>query len=185
MNEAASAGRPYQPGTATPVFGGRYLSITSYKRDGRGVATPVWFVQRDGRLLVETDATSGKIKRIRRNPQVRVAVCTASGRLRGQQMSAEAEILPDSETGAIERHHYRHDAPEVLSRHVPQVAQHGDGERQRVPHASSTEPRQRGAHRTLLADLAGELWQVRNDGRERHASRELREDRRRRRRGAH
>ena len=39
MNEAASAGRPYLPGTATPVFGGRYLSITSYKRDGRGVAT--------------------------------------------------------------------------------------------------------------------------------------------------
>ena len=103
MNEAASAGRPYQPATATPVFGGRYLSITSYKRDGRGVATPVWFVQRDGRLLVETDATSGKVKRIRRNPQVRVAVCTASGRLLGQQVRAEAEILPDSETGAVER----------------------------------------------------------------------------------
>ena len=51
MNEAASAGRPYQPATAAPVFRGRYLSITSYKRDGRGVATPVWFVQRDGRLL--------------------------------------------------------------------------------------------------------------------------------------
>ena len=80
MNEAASAGPPYQPATAAPVFRGRYLSITSYKRDGRGVATPVWFVQRDGRLLAETDAASGKVKRIRRNPQVRVAVCTASGR---------------------------------------------------------------------------------------------------------
>jgi len=103
MNEVASAGRPYGPDTAAPVFRGRYLSITSYKRDGRGVATPVWFVPRDGRLLVETDAASGKVKRIRRNPQVRVAVCTAGGRLRGQQVPAAAEILPDSEIAAVER----------------------------------------------------------------------------------
>ena len=103
MNETASEGRPYQPTAAAPMFRGRYLSITSYKRDGRGVATPVWFVEQDGRLLVETDAASGKVKRIRRNPQVRVAVCTASGRLRGRQVPAVAEILPDSETGAVER----------------------------------------------------------------------------------
>ena len=103
MNEAVSAARRYQPATAAPVFRGRYLSITSYKRDGRGVATPVWFVQQDGRLLVETDAASGKVKRIRRNPHVRVAVCTASGRLRGEQRPAVAEILPSSGIGAVER----------------------------------------------------------------------------------
>ena len=103
MNEAASAGRPYQPATATPVFGGRYLSITSYKRDGQGVATPVWFAERDGRLLVQTDAASGKAKRIRRNPRVRVAICTASGRLRGEQVPAVAEILPDRETAGVEQ----------------------------------------------------------------------------------
>jgi hypothetical protein len=103
MNEAASAGRPHQPAAAAPVFRGRYLSITSYKRDGRGVATPVWFVLRDGRLLVETDAASGKVKRIRRDPQVRVAVCTAGGRLRAEQVPAVAEILPGSEVGAVER----------------------------------------------------------------------------------
>ena len=103
MNEATSAGRLYQRATAAPVFRGRYLSITSYKRDGRGVATPVWFVWRDGRLLVETDAASGKVKRIRRNPHVRVAVCTASGHLHGEQVPAVAEILPDSEISAVER----------------------------------------------------------------------------------
>lgn len=71
MNEAASAGRAHRPpAAAAPVFRGRYLSITSYKRDGRGVATPVWFACRDGKLLVETDAASGKVKRVRRNPQV-------------------------------------------------------------------------------------------------------------------
>ena len=103
MNEVASASRPYRPDTAAALFRGRYLSITSYKRDGCGVATPVWFVLRDGRLLVETDAASGKVKRIRRNPRVRVAVCTAGGRLRGQQMPATAEILPGSEIAAVER----------------------------------------------------------------------------------
>jgi len=45
MNEAASAGRPHRPATVAPAFRGRYLSVTSYQRDGRGVATPVWFVQ--------------------------------------------------------------------------------------------------------------------------------------------
>ena len=103
MNEASSAGRPDQPAAVAPVFRGRYLCITSYKRDGQGVATPVWFVQRDGRLLVETDAASGKVKRIRRNPQVLVAVCNAGGRLRGEQVPAVAQILPGSEIGAVER----------------------------------------------------------------------------------
>ena len=73
MSEAASPGRTDQP-AAAPVFRGRYLSITSYKRDGRGVATPVWFAQRDGRLLVQSGATSGKVKRVRRDPRVQVAV---------------------------------------------------------------------------------------------------------------
>jgi uncharacterized protein len=102
MREAASAGRADQP-AAEPVFHGRYLSVTSYKRDGRGVATPVWFVQQDGRILVQTDAASGKVKRVRRDPRVQVAVCTASGRLRGEQVRAAAEILPDSEIAAVER----------------------------------------------------------------------------------
>jgi uncharacterized protein len=101
MNEAVSASRPGQP--AAPVFRGRYLSVTSYKRDGRGVATPVWFVQQDGRLLVQTAAASGKVKRVRRDPRVQVAVCTASGRLRGEQARAVAEVLPDSATAAAEQ----------------------------------------------------------------------------------
>ena len=103
MSEAASAARRGSAAAAAPVFRGRYLSITSYKRDGRGVATPVWFVQRDDRILVQTDAASGKVKRIRRDPRVQVAVCTASGRLRGEQVRAVAEILPDSEIAAVER----------------------------------------------------------------------------------
>ena len=66
-----------RPGRATPAFSGKYLSLTSFRRDGTGVATPVWFVEADGRLLVETDASSYKVRRIRRDPQVTIAPCTA------------------------------------------------------------------------------------------------------------
>ncbi len=112
MEEAVSAGVPRRQPAAALMFRGRYLSITSYKRDGTSIATPVWFVQQDGRLVVETDAASGKVKRIRRHPAVLVAVCSATGRLRGPQVPATAEILPDSEVSVIRpliRRKYRAD----------------------------------------------------------------------------
>ena len=55
-------------------FRGKYLSLTSFRRDGSGVATPMWFVDDNGHLVVETDADSYKVKRIRRDPHVRIAV---------------------------------------------------------------------------------------------------------------
>jgi PPOX class probable F420-dependent enzyme len=67
------------------------------------VATPVWFVEAGGRLLVETDAASYKVRRIRRNPQVTIAPCTATGRLRGNPVPAWAELLPDAEVARVDR----------------------------------------------------------------------------------
>jgi uncharacterized protein len=75
-------------------FRGKYVSLTSFKRDGTGVATPVWFVAEDGRLLVQTGGESFKVRRIRRNPHVTVAPCSASGRTHGPAVPATAEILP-------------------------------------------------------------------------------------------
>jgi PPOX class probable F420-dependent enzyme len=87
----------------TPVFSGKYLSVTTFRSDGTGVATPVWFVEDDGRLLIETAIDSYKVRRIRRNPSVTVAVCTAAGRPRGEHVSAHAELLAESEVGKVER----------------------------------------------------------------------------------
>jgi PPOX class probable F420-dependent enzyme len=84
-------------------FDGKYLSLTSFRRDGTSVATPVWFVADDGHLLVETYADSYKVRRIRRNPHVRIAVCDARGRLRGDPVEAEARILPEEERERVER----------------------------------------------------------------------------------
>jgi PPOX class probable F420-dependent enzyme len=104
MQAEAFAGRLGSVEQVRPaqVYGGKYLSVGSYRRDGTEVRTPVWFVQEDGSLLVQTDGQSGKVKRIRRNPVVRIAPCTASGRLRGEPVTAHAELLPAAETGRVE-----------------------------------------------------------------------------------
>ncbi len=57
---------------------GKYLNLTSFRRDGTGVSTPVWFVQENGRLFVRTDGDSYKVKRIAHNPSVTIAECSAS-----------------------------------------------------------------------------------------------------------
>ena len=74
-------------------FPGRYLSVTSFKRDGTGVATPVWFVSDGRRLFALTDLHSAKIRRIRRNPHVLIASCRADGKLRSEPVPARAEVL--------------------------------------------------------------------------------------------
>lgn len=77
------------------LFSGRYLSVTSFKRDGTGVATPVWFVSDGNRLFALTDLHSAKVRRIRRNAHVMVASCRPGGKLRGERVSARAEVLTD------------------------------------------------------------------------------------------
>lgn len=57
----------------------RYISLTTYRRDGTPVATPVWHVPQGAELWVVTEARSAKVKRIRNNPQVQVAPCSVRG----------------------------------------------------------------------------------------------------------
>ncbi len=75
------------------LFPGRYLSVTSFKRDGTGIATPLWFVSDGSRLFALTDLHSPKVRRIRRNPRVLVASCRPDGKLRRELVEARAEVL--------------------------------------------------------------------------------------------
>jgi len=60
----------------TAGFPGRYLSLTSYRRDGTAVATPVWFVEHEGVLFIQTGAESFKVRRIMAKPsQARAGAC--------------------------------------------------------------------------------------------------------------
>ena len=90
--------RPVERSTADleALFPGRYLSVTSFKRDGTGVATPLWFVSDGERLFALTDLHSAKVRRMRHNPRVLVAPCGAGGKLRGEPLPARAEVLTES-----------------------------------------------------------------------------------------
>ena len=80
-----------------------YCLIVTYKRDGTPVPTPVWFALDGDRVVFESDSDSGKIKRVRRNPQVRVAPCNSRGRPLGPPIEAVARILSPEEAEVAER----------------------------------------------------------------------------------
>jgi len=87
----------------------RYLNLESVKRDGTPVQTPVWFAEDHGVLYVYTLANAGKVKRIRRNPRIRIAPCTMRGTVIGPWVEAVATIV-DATTAAhghaLLRHKY-------------------------------------------------------------------------------
>jgi uncharacterized protein len=82
-----------------PVHDQKYISLKTFRKNGVGVATPVWFGEEDGKLYVMTRHDLGKAKRIRNNAQVRVAPCTIRGKVTGPEFPATARILPPDEHG--------------------------------------------------------------------------------------
>ncbi|MBI5957201.1 MAG: PPOX class F420-dependent oxidoreductase [Chloroflexi bacterium] len=80
-----------------------YMSLTTFRKTGVPVSTPVWFAQAENRLYVLTDKKSGKVKRIRNNSAVTVAPCTSSGKLLGSAVEAQVRILPPEEESAAVR----------------------------------------------------------------------------------
>ncbi|WP_308012199.1 PPOX class F420-dependent oxidoreductase [Actinacidiphila acidipaludis] len=70
------------PRTLDALTRARYVSLTTYRKDGTPVATPVWHVVDGGRLYVWTEAGSWKVKRLRRDPRVEVVACDVRGRIK-------------------------------------------------------------------------------------------------------
>jgi PPOX class probable F420-dependent enzyme len=74
-----------------------YLSLTTYKRDGRGVATLVWFVVDESMIYFRTPRAAGKVKRIRANSQVLFFGCDRDGRRLGPTFRGQARIMDEAE----------------------------------------------------------------------------------------
>ena len=74
--------------------GRQFMSLTTFRKNGEPVSTPVWFAQEGENLYVLSAADAGKVKRIRHNAQVEVAPCTLIGKLIGEPVEAMASILP-------------------------------------------------------------------------------------------
>ena len=70
----------------------KYLSLTTFRKDGTPVATPVWLVREGDHLYVMTEAGSGKVKRIGSNPVVELAPCDMRGSIKGDRVFGTAAV---------------------------------------------------------------------------------------------
>jgi PPOX class probable F420-dependent enzyme len=79
------------------ISGQRYISLATVRKDGTPVYTPVWFGEANGHLYVMTASKTGKAKRLRNNPEVRIAPSTMRGKVTGPEFSARVRFLKPEE----------------------------------------------------------------------------------------
>ncbi len=85
--------------------GQKYLNLETFKKNGDGVKTPVWFAadpsasldSSGAKIYAYTIGVSGKVKRVRNNPRVKIAPCNMSGKVLGEWVEARAEIISGEE----------------------------------------------------------------------------------------
>jgi uncharacterized protein len=73
----------------------KYISLTTFRRSGAAVATPVWFVRLEDTLYVYSIATAGKVRRIRNRADIQFAACTARGKVKGPRIAGVVRIVTD------------------------------------------------------------------------------------------
>jgi uncharacterized protein len=79
----------------------KVVSVETVKKNGEAVRSPVWVVEDGGLLYIRSDANSWKIKRIKRNPSVRVAPSSWGGKIKGDWVKGEAQFVQDESSGRI------------------------------------------------------------------------------------
>ncbi len=79
----------------------KYVLLTTFRRDGTPVPTPVWIVGIGDELVVWTSPTAGKVKRIRRDPNIEIGPCSQRGKLLGHPIAGRARILDPAELGQV------------------------------------------------------------------------------------
>ena len=77
-----------------------YISLTTFRKSGEPVSTPVWFAEEAGMLYLFTFPSAGKLKRIRHTARVTVAPCTLNGKVTGPAVEAQARILAGEQAEA-------------------------------------------------------------------------------------
>ncbi|MEV7008044.1 PPOX class F420-dependent oxidoreductase [Streptosporangium sp. NPDC051022] len=79
----------------------RYVSVTTFRKNGTAVPTPVWAAWDGTGMVVWTQASSGKVRRIHADPRVVVAACDVRGRTRGEEADGLARELSPEETERV------------------------------------------------------------------------------------
>jgi PPOX class probable F420-dependent enzyme len=97
VEDERSAPHPFQY-----LEGHKYIRLTTFRKSGEPVSTPVWFALHGGRLHITTEPDSGKMKRIRNEPRVLISPCNAWGRPKGEPVEGMARSVEDAPTGEAE-----------------------------------------------------------------------------------
>ena len=73
-----------------------YINLETYRKNGISVITPVWFVIEGKNFFVITKSSTGKIKRLRKNPNIRISPCDFRGKVKGKWLKGLATLkTPD------------------------------------------------------------------------------------------
>jgi PPOX class probable F420-dependent enzyme len=117
--------------------GARQALVVTFKRSGEPVPTPVNFGLSNGKLYFRSEPHVAKVRRLERDPHVRVCPCNLRGKPLGQTVEARAEVLPQSEnarchaivkanwrldTKLLERTYDRIGVPEIYVEVTPAVS---------------------------------------------------------------
>ena len=81
----------------------RFVSLTTYRRTGEAVSTPVWIARDGGDLLVTTPKESGKVKRLRNDSRVQLRPCSRTGAVKDDAVAVDAHavIADDDQSRAL------------------------------------------------------------------------------------
>lgn len=90
---ARAIDRAPREGSLAEIVAAKRALLVTYRRDATPVPTPVWAAEQDGRLYVRSERSSGKVKRLRRDPRLLVAPCTVRGEPLGAPLEARARVL--------------------------------------------------------------------------------------------
>ena len=90
-------------GSIDDLKGRKYCVLVSYRKNGQPMPSPLWFGVAGGKLYFQTSPDGFKVKRIRNNPEVRVAPCTSRGKPTGPPFTGKARVVVDNEVPAAER----------------------------------------------------------------------------------
>jgi PPOX class probable F420-dependent enzyme len=104
------------------IDGARYISLTTFKRDGSPVSSPVWITGANGAYVFTTGTNAWKTKRLRRNSSVELRACDLRGRVKPQatryvgtgKVDASAEAIAAAERALAAKYGWQFRATKLV-----------------------------------------------------------------------
>lgn len=91
------------PEALAVLAGHKFANLTTFRKTGQEVVTPVWFAQDGEKIYVMTMGSAGKVKRLRNNPAARLGPSDQSGKALGLQIDVRGRLLTPEESATARR----------------------------------------------------------------------------------